>query len=215
MGFEMVSLKFGKYCALETTGRLKIEWNILRLYGGEKTVPGKNQLSQCFELFLTKPDRLHRNYSRSSLRPHYNRCSFRKHCQYCCSDTQKEIFPISGCTLDSFGDCEEVKKSGPCWKANSIDISEWEAEHVFFFWRGECKCFKVPQVILFSLSTLSSVRHTSSQIREQTLATPPPQTAVEAWRPTHWTTREVPQVTLTGSIPTLLSSFFTTSLSSV
>ena len=84
------------------------------------------------------------------------------------------------------------KKSGPCWQANSIDISEWDAEHVFFFWRGECKCFKVPQVILFSFTTLSSVWDTSSQIREQTLAPPPPQTAVEAWRPTHWTTREVP-----------------------
>ena len=54
-------------------------------------------------------------------------------------------------------------------------------------------------MILFPLTTLSSVRDTSSQIREQTLATPPPPSAVEAWRPTHWTTREVPQVTLIGS----------------
>ena len=36
MRFEMVSLQFRKYCALETTGRLKIDWNVLRLQVGEK-----------------------------------------------------------------------------------------------------------------------------------------------------------------------------------
>ena len=31
MRIEMVSIQFGKYYVLETTGRLKIDWNILRL----------------------------------------------------------------------------------------------------------------------------------------------------------------------------------------
>lgn len=54
MRFE--SHQFRKYCALETTGRLKIDWNILEVIGRRENVPDKNHLSQCLELFLTKPE---------------------------------------------------------------------------------------------------------------------------------------------------------------
>ena len=64
---------------------------------------------------------------------------------------------------------------------------------------GGCEFFKVPQVILFSLTTLGSLWDTSPQISEQTLVTPLPPSAVEAESPNHWTTREAPQVTLIGS----------------
>ena len=73
------------------------------------------------------------------------------------------------------------KKSGPWWQRNSVDISGLEAEHFFFFFGwGKFEFFKVPQVILFSLTTLSSVWDTSSQMREQTLVTPLHLSAVEA-----------------------------------
>ena len=37
------------------------------------------------------------------------------------------------------------KKSGPCWQANTNDISEWEAENFFFFGGGNVNVLKFPR----------------------------------------------------------------------
>ena len=109
--------------------------------------------------------------------PHCKRQPFRKHHQDCCSDTEKEIFPISGCPLESLGDLEKKKIWAVMTK--KLNWHFWVRSWAFsFFWWGKCEIFKVPQVILFSLTTLSSVWDTSSQIREQTLVTPPHLSAV-------------------------------------
>ena len=74
----------------------------------------------------------------------------------------------------------EKKILGPADKEMSLTFLGEELSIFCCCCWGECEFFKVPQVILFSLTTLSSVWDTSSQMREQTLVTPLHLSAVEA-----------------------------------